>query len=223
MQAKLIIGNKNYSSWSLRAWLLLREAGIEFEEHRICLDVEGCAEEIARFSPSGRVPVLLLDGQPIWDTLAIAETVAERWPEAKLWPQDPDARAHARSISAEMHAGFHALRDAMPMNCRAMGRKVALPDALTSDIDRVIAIWSDCHHRYGGSGYGDSGGWLFGEFSIADAMYAPVVLRFRTYGINLPDSACSYPERLLESSAMQHWLAAAESETEVIEREETGQ
>lgn len=217
MTAKLVIGNRNYSTWSLRAWLLLAEAGIEFEEERIALDCEESAARIAQFSPSGHVPVLILDGTPVWDTMAIAETVAERWPEKGLWPSDAAARAHARSISAEMHAGFSVLRDAMPMNCRAMGRKVALPDSLAADIDRVFEIWCDCHRRYR-----SAGDWLFGKFGVADAMYAPVVLRFRTYGINLPDSASAYPKRLLQSEALQDWLVASESETEVIEREEKG-
>jgi glutathione S-transferase len=214
---KLIIGNKNYSSWSLRAWLLLREAGIAFVEHRIALDLASTAAEIANFTPAGTVPVLQLDELTVWDTLAIAETVAERYPDAGLWPGDAAARAHARSICAEMHAGFAVLRNSMPMNCRAMGRKVPLPDKLTREIDRVIAIWSDCRHRYGGGE-----GWLFDNFSVADAMYAPVVLRLRTYGINLPESALHYPRRLLQSAAMQEWLAAAESETEVIEGDEKG-
>ena len=147
--------------------------------------------------------------------MAIAETVAERWPEKGLWPDDPDLKAHARSISAEMHSGFVALRSAMPMNCRAMGRKVPLTPALTADIDRVIAIWSECAARCGG-------GWLYGRFGVADAMYAPVVLRFRTYGVDLPAAARSYADRVLESPAMQRWLAAAESETEVLEAEECG-
>ncbi len=218
MQTTLIIGNKNYSSWSLRAWFLLSEAGIEFDEHRIALDIDTTAMEIAKYSPSGTVPVLKLDDETIWDTQAIAETVAERWPGKALWPEDSAARAHARCISAEMHSGFPALREAMPMNCRAMGRKVALPDPLTANIDRIFEIWSECHHRYG-----PDGDWLFGKFSIADAMFAPVVLRFRTYGINLPESASRYPRRLLESESIQHWLAAAESEIEVIKREELGQ
>ena len=217
MELKLIIGNKNYSSWSLRAWLLLREAGIEFDEVRLCLDTPEFAGEIQQFSPVCRVPVLLMDKHAVWDSLAICETVAERWPDKQLWPADEVARARARSISAEMHAGFQALRDAMPMNCRAMGRKVALPGALTADIDRVFAIWSECQALF------DTGdGWLFGTFSCADAMFAPVVLRFRTYGINLPQSASRYPARLLQSEALQEWLAAAESETEVLEHEETG-
>ena len=217
MSTRLIIGNKNYSTWSLRAWLLLSEAGIEFEEERLALDTEGFADKIAQFSPASNVPVLILNGATVWDTMAIAETAAEHWPDRNLWPSNPAARAHARSISAEMHSGFSILREAMPMNCRAMGRKVSLPDALAADIDRVFEIWSDCHRRY------QSGGdWLFGEFSVADAMYAPVVLRFRTYGINLPQSAAAYPDRLLQSTALQDWLADAESEVEVIEREEIG-
>ena len=218
MKPKLIIGNKNYSSWSLRAWLILSEGGIDFDEHRIRLDTPEFAAQIAAYSAAARVPILLLDEKPVWDTLAIAETLAERWPEKNLWPSDPAARAHARSISAEMHAGFPVLRDAMPMNCRAMGRKVALPDDLSADIDRIVAIWCDCHRRYSADG-----DWLFGRFSIADAMFAPVVLRFRTYGINLPASAAAYPARLLESHALQNWLAAAESETEVLDEDEAGQ
>ncbi len=218
MPAKLIIGNKNYSTWSLRAWFLLAEAGIDFEEERLALDTDGFAAKIAEYSPAGHVPVLVLDGTPIWDTMAIAEAAAEHWPDKGLWPADAIARAHARSICAEMHSGFSVLRAAMPMNCRAMGRKVLLPDELAADIDRIFEIWSDCHKKY------QSGGdWLFGDFSVADAMYAPVVLRFRTYGIDLPQSANTYPNCLLQSDALQEWLAAAESETEVIEKEETGQ
>jgi glutathione S-transferase len=220
MTLKLVIGNKNYSSWSLRAWLLLREAGIEFEEYLIALDVESTAAELARLNAGGTVPVLQLGDLTVWDTQAIAETVAERWPDAQLWPNDADTRAFARSICAEMHAGYPLLRKYMPMNCRAMGRKVPLPDELTAEIDRIIAIWSTCHRRYGGDNNND--GWLFGDFSVADAMFAPVVLRFRTYGINLPESAGFYPQRLLQSEAMQEWLAAAETETEVIEHEELG-
>ncbi|MEM9689209.1 MAG: glutathione S-transferase family protein [Pseudomonadota bacterium] len=216
MKPKLVIGNKKYSSWSLRAWLLMSEAGINFEEHRIPLDTPGTKSAIAEFSDAGLVPILAIGDERIWDTLAIAETLNERYPDNQLWPSDASARAHARSVAAEMHSGFPTLRHDMPMNCRAMGRRVHLPDALTRDIDRVFAIWSDCQRRYDGP-------WLFGEFSIADAMYAPVVLRFRTYGINIPDAAGYYPQRLLQSEAMQAWLLDAESETEVIEAEEVGQ
>jgi len=212
---KLYIGNYNYSSWSLRAWFLLAEAGITFEEERVPLDTPGFAARIAAVSPAGRVPVLVLDSGPVWDSLAIAETVAERWPEKGLWPSDPGQRAHARSISAEMHAGFAALREAMPMNCRAMGRKVPLSHALAADIERVQAIWTGCMERSGGP-------WLYGRFGVADAMYAPVVLRFRTYGVDLPQSARDYAGQVLASRAIQRWIAAAEAETEVIEREEAG-
>lgn len=217
MNMTLVIGNRNYSSWSLRAWLLLAEAGIEFDIHRIALDLPGTAAELGKYSPAARVPVLLLDGYAVWDSLAIAETVAERWPELKLWPEDPRARAHARSISAEMHAGFAALRAALPMNCRAKGHKVALSAAVTSDIDRIVGIWSDCQQRYG-----RQGDWLFGRFSVADAMYAPVVLRFLSYSVRVPETASRYPDRLLGSKAMQNWLAAAEAETEIIEKDEVG-
>jgi glutathione S-transferase len=218
MKPVLFIGNKNYSSWSLRSWFLLSEAGIDFEEARVPLDTPEFEERIGSISPARKVPVLLLDGQPVWDSLAIAETVAERWPDKKLWPGEPAARSHARSISAEMHSGFAALREAMPMNCRAMGRKVSLTDAITADINRVLAIWADCRSRYAA---GD--GWLFEKFSIADAMYAPVVFRFRTYGIVMPQSASRYPERVMKSKAIQKWLVASESETEVLDADEAGQ
>lgn len=216
MSLNLVIGNKNYSSWSLRAWLLLAESGIAFEETRLPLDTPDFREQIRHYSPAGCVPVLMIGDIPVWDSLAIAETIAERFPESQLWPVEAAQRAHARSISAEMHSGFAALRKAMPMNCRAMGRKVAVTDAVTRDLDRVFGIWSDCHARY-------AGGWLFGDFSVADAMFAPVALRLRTYGINLPDSAGHYPRRLLKSEALQNWLLAAESETEIINSDEAGQ
>ena len=218
MRPKLIIGNKNYSSWSLRAWFLLAESGIDFEEIRLSLDTPSFAGDIAQFTPAARVPVLVIGEHAVWDTLAIAETVAERWPDKGLWPTDADTRAYARSVCAEMHSGFMALRDAMPMNCRAMGRKVPLVAGLTADIDRTFEIWADCQRRFS-----TEDGWLFGRFGVADAMFAPVVLRFRTYGINLPQSASAYPQCLLKSEVLQNWLAAAESETEVIEQDEAGQ
>lgn len=223
MRPILYIGNKNYSSWSLTAWFLLTEAGIEFDEVRLPLDTAEFHERIGKISPALRVPVLDLDGHAVWDSLAIAETVAERWPEKSLWPTDVVARSHARAVSAEVHSGFAALRTLLPMNCRAMGRRVPLTDATLADIERVQSIWSDCRNRYGeveGEGVGD--GWLFGRFSIADAMYAPAVFRFRTYGVNIGESAAAYAERVLRSRAIQNWLRAAESETEVIENEEAG-
>jgi glutathione S-transferase len=221
MKPALYIGNKNYSSWSLRAWFLLSEAGIDFEEVRLPLDTPEFPKRIREVSPAGRVPVLHLQGRPVWDTLAIAETVAERWPDRRLWPSDAAARAHARSVSAEMHSGFSALRQAMPMNCRAMGRRVTMSDAVAADVERIRSIWADCAERYVEKG--DEAGWLFGRFSIADAMYAPVVFRFRTYGVNVTESASAYPARVLNSKAIQNWLRAAESETEVLEHDEAGQ
>lgn len=215
MTPTLVIGNCNYSSWSLRAWLLLKEAGIEFETERIPLDLEDSRERLLAASPAGCVPVLKLGEEIVWDSLAIAETVAERWPDRRLWPDDAADRARARAISAEMHSGFAALRQEMPMNCRAMGRRVPLTEKLVADLERIRAIFSDC------AGDGDDG-WLFGRFSIADAMFAPVVLRLRTYGIELSEAAARYPRRLMKSEALQDWLLKAESEQEVIDHEEIG-
>ena len=218
MTPTLVIGNYNYSTWSLRPWLLLAESGIEFNVERIPLDLPDTRQQIMAASPAGRVPVLKLGDETIWDSLAIAETIAERWPEKRLWPDDAADRAQARAVSAEMHSGFATLRNEMPMNCRAMGRHVKMSEALACDIERIRDIFAECADRNGGN----DGGWLFGRFSVADAMFAPVVLRFRTYGVELPERASRYPERLLKSEAMQRWLLAAESETEVIEQEEKG-
>ena len=218
MTPTLVIGNYNYSTWSLRPWLLLAESGIEFNVERIPLDLPDTRQQIMAASPAGRVPVLKLGDETIWDSLAIAETIAERWPEKRLWPDDAADRAQARAVSAEMHSGFATLRNEMPMNCRAMGRHVKMSEALACDIERIRDIFAECADRNGGN----DGGWLFGRFSVADAMFAPVVLRFRTYGVELPEHASRYPERLLKSEAMQRWLLAAESETEVIEQEEKG-
>ena len=221
MRYHLILGNLVYSSWSLRGWLLFEPFGIDFDYEVVPLYVPEYQRFLQENYPAPTVPTLVVsdgdDSQTIWDSLAIAEYLHERHPQAGIWPTDPGARAAARTLCAEMHSSFHVLRECMPMNCRAMGRKVSLPDVLTDDIDRIIAIWSECHNKFSGDG-----GWLFGHFTVADAMFAPVVLRFRTYGINLPESAGFYPHRVLESEAMQDWLAAAECEVEVIEREEKG-
>ncbi|MCK9193169.1 MAG: glutathione S-transferase family protein, partial [Nevskia sp.] len=179
---KLVIGNKNYSSWSLRPWLALKVAEIPFEEILIPLyQADSKARQLA-FSPAGKVPILVDGAVTIWDSLAILEYVAEQYPDRGLWPRAIAARAHARSVSAEMHAGFAALRTAMPMNCRAtLAGKGHTPEAL-ADIARIAAIWGDCRARYG-----NDGPFLFGAFSNADAFYAPVVTRFLTYGVALPD------------------------------------
>jgi glutathione S-transferase len=210
---KLIIGNKNYSSWSLRAWLALRMAGIAFEEQRILLYGPGSKEQILAYSPAGKVPCLVDDGMPIWDSLSICEYLAEKHPA--LWPADPKARALARSVSAEMHSGFPNLRTHMSMNIRrhypGRGR---MPESI-AEAARVIALWSDCRARYGALA-GAGGPFLFGAFSIADAMYAPVVLRFETYALDLPPICRAYADAVLALPAMREWIAAAKAETETI-------
>jgi len=211
----LVIGNKNYSSWSLRGWLLLRGFGIDFDAVQLKFHTQGWRENIDRWSPSGLVPVLWLDGEPVWDTLAIAETVAERWPEKTVWPRDARARAFARSICAEMHAGFHALREAMPMNVRGSYPGRGLSPEVAQDIDRIVARWTTCRERFG-----QDGALLFGAFTAADAFYAPVATRFVTYGVRLPDVARRYVDAVLALPAMQEWSAAARAEPEVIAAEE---
>jgi glutathione S-transferase len=215
MKPTLIIGNKNYSSWSLRGWLALRKSGIEFDEHRISLFTPEGDAQLAGETPAGLVPVLVDGDTTVWESLAIAEYVAERNPA--LWPRDAGARAVARSVAAEMHAGFTALRSALPMNCRARGRRVELDDATQRDVARVQQIWCDCRTRHGGDGP-----WLFGAFSIADVMYAPVASRFATYGIEGPATVSDYVITVLADSDVSEWYAAARDEDEVIEEEEVG-
>jgi len=213
----LVIGNKNYSSWSLRAWFLMSQAGIAFEEIRLPLDTEAFHREIPKYNAAHRVPVLCHGDLRVTDSLAIAEYLAELYPEHKLWPVDQRARAHARSICAEMHSSFHALRDAMPMNCRATERRVAMGREVAGNIERIRTVWRACHEQHGGSGP-----WLFGGFSIADAFYAPVASRFRTYGVPCGDVEAAYIEQVLSQPAMRAWYAAGETEVETIEREEVG-
>lgn len=219
MPAQLIIGNKNYSSWSLRAWLLLAKLEVGFEEIMVPLSVEGSQVALYQYSPSGRVPVYREGDLVIWDTLAIAEYLAEAHPQ--LWPQDRAQRAQARSLSAEMHAGFTALRQQMPMNCRAEGRRVPLTPALESDIQRVQEIWADCRERSEADGAA-SGPWLFGSFSIADAMYVPVAFRFNTYGVSGAPKVERYMKAVLGDPQVKRWHEAARQETAIIEEEEVG-
>jgi glutathione S-transferase len=207
----LVIGNKNYSSWSMRPWLALRQAGIPFKEVRIPLYQPGSTEALATWSPSDKVPALHDGDIKVWDSLAICEHLNERFPEKQLWPADAAARAVARSISAEMHAGFAALRRDMSMNIRArypgMGRT---PECL-AEVERILAIWTDCRARFGAGG-----DLLFGRFCIADAMYAPVVLRFQTYGVALTGAAKDYADAVLALPALQEWVADGVAETERI-------
>jgi glutathione S-transferase len=211
----LVIGNRNYSSWSLRAWLLLRHLGLPFEEVVIQLDSPDTYEEIERYGPSGRVPVLRAGSLCVWDSLAICEYAVEL--AGRGWPQASEARAMARSVSAEMHSGFQALRTAWPMNARARNRRTAVTPALEADIERVDEIWNDCRRHFGGEGP-----WLFGDYSVADAMYAPVVLRFNTYGARVSEGARWYMASVLEDAALQEWLRAAKQESWTIPIDEVG-
>jgi glutathione S-transferase len=207
---KLVIGDKNYSSWSMRPWVLMTHFGIPFEEVKILMNEPDSKATMLAHSPAGKVPCLVLDdGLAVWDTLAIAETLAERFAHLPLWPRDAAARARARSVSAEMHAGFGELRSAMWMNIRAsFPGKGATPGAL-ADIARIDALWRDCLAASGGP-------FLFGEFSIADAMYAPVVMRFRTWQPALSDEAAAYAARVSQAPAVQAWIQDALRETHTI-------
>jgi glutathione S-transferase len=211
----LVIANKNYSSWSMRPWVLLRTLGIEFDEVQLKFGSDAHRDGIARWSPTGLVPVLWLDGEPVWDTLAIAETVAERWPERRAWPTDARARAVARSVCAEMHSGFRALRGAMPMNIRGAYPGKGMNPDVRKDIDRVVDIWTACRERFG-----QGGDLLFGGFSIADAYYAPVVTRFVTYAVELPPAARRYADAVLALPAVREWSAAGRAEPEFVAEDE---
>ncbi|MFH1817653.1 MAG: glutathione S-transferase [Pseudomonadota bacterium] len=207
----LVIGNKNYSSWSLRPWLLLRHAGIPFEAVRIPLYAPGSTEALAIWSPSGKVPALHDGDLRVWDSLAICEYLAERFPDKQLWPVEPAARAVARAVSAEMHAGFSALREHMSMNIRARRPGQGRTPECLADVERILAIWTDCRARFGGGG-----DFLFGRFGIADAMVAPVVLRFQTYGVALDGAARAYAAAVRALPALQEWVADGVAETERI-------
>jgi glutathione S-transferase len=212
----VVIGNKNYSSWSLRGWLMARIAGIEFEEIVIPLDLPETQAAIRKHSPSGRVPVLLHRGLAVWDSLAIAEYLNDIKPEVGLWPASAAARAHARSISTEMHAGFMELRNNMPMNIRASYPGKGMTPAVRADIERITSIWRDCRKRFSGAFQKDDG-FLFGAFGAADAMFAPVVTRFRTYGVKLDTDSDAYCNAVLAQPAMKEWIDAAKHEPWLIQ------
>jgi glutathione S-transferase len=211
----LVIGNKNYSSWSLRAWLLMKHLGLSFTEVVIPLDTPETREQIERYGPSGRVPVLRDGELAVWDSLAICEYLAEL--TGKGWPQARAARAVARSVCAEMHSGFTNLRSLWPMNARARNRHTVTTVALEADVERIDVIWNECRSRFGGAGP-----WLFGEYTVADAVYAPVVLRFNTYGARISQTARWYMASVLEDGALQEWLQAAKHEPWRIAADEVG-
>ena len=219
---KLTIGNKNYSSWSMRPWVLLTQAGIPFEEVMVRFDSfdAGSAfkQAVGAQNPVGKVPVLVDDGFAVWDTLAIAETLAEQFPDKQLWPAHPQARARARSVCAEMHSGFGALRSACPMNIEAslpdIGA-IALRDqpAVRADLARLMAMWSELLAQHGGP-------MLFGGFTIADAFFAPVVMRIRTYALPVPAPVAAYMERVCDLPGVKAWIEGALAEQDFLDFEE---
>jgi glutathione S-transferase len=217
MALKLVIGNKNYSSWSMRPWLALRANDIPFEEIFIPLYTgEADKQRILDVAPSGKVPALVDGDITIWDSLAIIEYLAERFPEKRLWPRDPAQRAHARSISAEMHSGFAALRNECGMNLHRPVGAIELSADARANVARIQDIWTECRERYG-----KSGAFLFGAFGAADAMFAPVVHRFRTYAIAVEPQVRRYMDAMMALPAFQEWTNAGLAETLVIEKFET--
>ncbi|HEY6642362.1 MAG TPA: glutathione S-transferase family protein [Povalibacter sp.] len=202
----LVIGDKHLSSWSLRPWILLRHLDLPFREVALQLDTPQFASAIRQYSASGRVPALIDGDTHVWDSLAIMEYLHEK-SGARAWPADPAQRAHARSISAEMHSDFSALREHWPMQAASILPNVALPPAGLKDVARIDELWQDCRRRYAARGP-----WLFGDYSAADAMYAPVVLRFHTYGATLSDAATAYVTQVLGDAALGEWIAGARDE-----------
>lgn len=210
---QLYIGNKNYSSWSLRGYLAVKASGLSFTETLIALRTEKTRQDILAGSPSGLVPAIVDGDIVVWESLAICEYLAEIAPAAGLWPTDPAARAHARAISAEMHAGFAALRRNMPMDITHDRRRESRADLVRDEIARIAAIWNEARSRFGTK---DGGPYLYGVFGAADAMYAPVATRFRTYGVQLDPVSSAYCEAIFAWPAFKEWEAAALAETAVI-------
>jgi glutathione S-transferase len=210
----LVIGNKNYSSWSLRPWILLRHMGLPFNEIRVPLSSPGTAAALKEHSPSGKVPVLKDGSLDVWDSLAICEYISEQYLHGKGWPQAVGSRAQARSFAAEMHSGFQALRSTWPMNIR-LQRKLPVDGALKRDIERVTDIWLQCLNKSGGP-------WLYGEFGILDAMFAPVALRFHSYQPDLAPQVAAYVKTQVSNPALREWMDAGRVEKEVIKDDEVG-
>ena len=214
-ELKLIIGNHNYSSWSLRPWLMLRHHEIPFQCHKVSLFVSTMETELAPYFSDTKVPVLIEGDDQIWDSLAILEYLAERFPEHRAWPEERRARGVARSVSAEMHSSFPDLRGEMPMNCRRRFPGFRPSPRAQRDIDRVLAVWRFCREHFG-----KDGPWLFGRFSAADCMYAPVVMRFISYGIPLDEVSERYVRTLSSLPAMLEWVELGRAESEVIVEDE---
>jgi glutathione S-transferase len=211
----LVIGNKNYSSWSMRPWVLMKQLGIGFEEKKLRFHSAEWDAEIERWSPSRLVPVLWREQQSVWDTLAIAEALHEWYPDKGVWPRDASARAFARSAASEMHSGFRDLRAAMPMNIRAAHPGKGMSAAVQANIDRIEQLWGEARERFG-----SGGAFLFGPFCAADAMYAPVVTRFKTYGVKVAGEAQRYCDAVLAAPGVRAWIEDALKEKEFVAEDE---
>lgn len=211
----LIIGNKNYSSWSLRPWIFLRQNQIEFNEKRIALFTETTNQELSEYNSDYKVPVLKDGSLLIWDSLSILEYVSEKYLESRGWPQDSNARALARSISCEMHSSFSNVRNELPMNCRKKFQNIKLSSEAVREIDRIKDLWRQCRSQFG-----NNGEWLFGEYTIADAMYAPIALRFYGYNITLSGVEDAYVQSVLMQPSIIDWIESSKAETEVIVEDE---
>ena len=211
----LIIGNKNYSSWSLRPWVFLKQNQIEFAEKRVALFTKTTNQELSEFNSDFKVPVLKDGSLLIWESLSILEYLSEKYLGSKGWPEDLNARALARSISCEMHSSFFNVRNELPMNCRKKFQNINLSSDAKHEIDRIKDLWRQCRSQYGGNGE-----WLFGEYSISDAMYAPVALRFYGYSIPLTGVEEAYVANVLQQPCIIDWIEAGKAEKEVLDQDE---
>ncbi|HZP69116.1 MAG TPA: glutathione S-transferase family protein [Pseudolabrys sp.] len=215
MTLTLVLGNKNYSSWSFRPWIAMKVAGINFEEKVIPLYEPGSREQVLQYSPVGKVPVLVDGEQRIWESLAILEYLAEKFPSAKLWPADARARAHARVVATEMHAGFQPLRKNCPMNFWLPVKSRPQPEDVMANVQRIESIWADCRARFG-----QGGSFLFGLFGAADAMFAPIVSRLHSYGFTVGDGTRRYMDAMMALPAWTEWRNAALQETWILKDDE---
>ena len=211
----LIIGNKNYSSWSLRPWVFLKQNKIDFIEKRVALFTETTDEELSQYNSNSKVPVLKDGGLLVWDSLSILEYISDKYLESGGWPQELNARALARSVSCEMHSSFYHLRNELPMNCRKKFQNIKLSPVAERDIERIKTLWRQCRTQFGGEGE-----WLFGKYSIADAMFAPIALRFEGYCIHLGEVEHAYVQSVLKQPSILEWIESGKVEKEVIEQDE---
>lgn len=211
----LIIGNKNYSSWSLRPWVFMKQHQIDFEEKRIALFTETFKEELLQYNSDFKVPILKDGDLLVWDTLSILEYISEQYLQSNGWPREKNARAVARSVSSEMHSSFVNIRNELPINCRKKFHDISLSPGTIREIERIKTLWRNCRTQFGGEGE-----WLFGEYSIADAMYAPMALRFEGYSIGLGEVEEAYVRSILKQPSIVEWIEAGKAEKEVIEQSE---